>query len=130
MNASTFETTSERRRHRRVPAFCAVELSSADKPKRCGITRDASGRGLRVVTPSRFQVGDDLEVAVYMDGEEVRLTGRAVRVEENAWTSDEPWRYRLSIELDLEIPERALVSAEAFAEHVYAPKEPARRTGA
>lgn len=129
MNASPLETTSERRRHRRVPAFCAVELSSPDKPKRCGITRDASGRGLRVVTPSRFQVGDDLEVAVYMDGEEMRLHGRAVRVEENAWTSDEPWRYRLSIELDGEIPDRALVSAESFAAQIYRPQEPVRATG-
>jgi hypothetical protein len=116
MNATSRQTPSdERRRHRRVPAFCAVELSSADKPKRCGVTRDASGRGLRVVTPSRFEVGDALSVAVYVDGEEMRLTGRAVRVEENGWETDEPWRYRLSIALDEEIPGGALSAAEASA---------------
>ncbi len=112
-------TNAERRRHPRVPAFCAVELSSAEKPKRCGVTRDASGRGLRVVTPSRFQVGDELSLAVYLDGEEMVLSGRAVRIEENGYESDEPWRYRLSIALDEEIPEDALVSASDAASRLF-----------
>lgn len=114
MNAVHHESP-ERRRDRRVAAFCAVELSSAAKPKRAGVTRDACGRGLRVVTPSRFEVGDSLSLAVYMDGEEVRLSGRAVRVEENGYDSDEPWRYRLSIALDDEIPARTLASAAESA---------------
>lgn len=114
MNAVRRESP-ERRRASRVPAFCAVELSSATKPKRAGVTRDASERGLRVVTPSRFQVGDELSLAVYMDGEEVRLSGRAVRIEENGYDSDEPWRYRLSIALDEEIPSRTLASAAESA---------------
>lgn len=112
--------STERRRSPRVPAFCAVELSSAEKPKRCGITRDASGRGLRVVTPSRFAVGDELSLAVYLDGEEMVLSGRAVRIEENGYDSDEPWRYRLSIMLDEELPEEALSSAAESASRLLA----------
>lgn len=111
--------SAERRRHPRVPAFCAVELSSAEKPKRCGVTRDASERGLRVVTPSRFAIGDELSLAVYLDGEEMRLSGRAVRIEENGYDSDEPWRYRLSIALDGEIPEDALTVAADSAARLF-----------
>lgn len=89
-----------RRSYPRIPAILAVELSSAEKPGRCGVTRNASGRGLLIVTPSRFSVGDELTLAVHVGEHKGRVGARVVRVEENGRDSAEVWRYRLAVELD------------------------------
>ena len=92
----------------------AIEVETKDCTQ-LGDAELAEMADLCADAPSRFEVGDSLSLAVYMDGEEVRLSGRAVRVEENGYDSDEPWRYRLSIALDDEIPARTLASAAESA---------------
>lgn len=89
----------QRRKALRVNAVFAVELSSKAKPGRCGVTRNASGSGLLIVTPSRFDVGDELDVAVHVGTQLSRASARVVRVEENRRDSPEVWRYRLAIEV-------------------------------
>ena len=89
----------QRRKVMRVDAIFAVELSSKAKPGRCGVTRNASGSGLLIVTPSRFDVGDEVDVAVHVGTQLSRASARVVRVEENRRDSPEVWRYRLAIEL-------------------------------
>jgi hypothetical protein len=103
---------SERRTKPRVPAYFAVELSSSAKRMRCGVTRNASGLGLLVVTPSRFRPSDELEVAVHADGHRAQLKGRVVRVDENPVSSSELWRYRLGIALEEPLPADILACAE------------------
>jgi hypothetical protein len=78
-----------------LPVVLAVELSSKSKPGRCGVTRNASGKGLLIVTPSRFSVGDELDVAVHVGERSGRSSAKVVRVEENTKESCETWRYRL-----------------------------------
>lgn len=95
-----------------MSAVLAVELSSKDKPQRCGVTRNASEKGLLVVTPSRFAVGDDLSVSVMLGETRGEVAGRVVRVEENPASSDEVWRYRLALELDEALPEKLLAEAK------------------
>jgi hypothetical protein len=103
---------SERRTKPRIPAYIAVELSSATKPMRTGVTRNASRQGLLVVTPSRFKPADTLELNVHVPGFCATLKGRVVRVDENPISSSELWRYRLAIELDEPLPPELLDRAQ------------------
>lgn len=103
----------ERRTDVRTPAYFAVELSSEAKRSRCGVTRNASGQGLLVVTPSRFKPSDELEVAVHVETACTRLKGRVVRVDENPASSPELWRYRLAIMLHDPLPAEILARARA-----------------
>lgn len=109
------EHDESRRKNPRVPAILAVELSSKAKPGRCGVTRNASGKGLLIVTPSRFSVGDALDVAVHVGTQSGRASARVVRVEENDRDSAEVWRYRLAVELDRTLPEALIEEARARA---------------
>jgi hypothetical protein len=102
-------------RQPRLPVVLAVELSSKSKPGRCGVTRNASGKGLLIITPSRFAVGDELDLAVHVGDRSGRASARVVRVEENAKDSCETWRYRLAVELDGALPESLLEEARARA---------------
>jgi hypothetical protein len=102
-----------RRKVPRLPVVLAVELSSKAKPGRCGVTRNASGKGLLIVTPSRFSVGDELDLSVHSGAQSGRVAARVVRVEENAVDSAEVWRYRLAVELDGSLPESLIEEARA-----------------
>jgi hypothetical protein len=113
--SSASSDASQRRRAPRVPAILAVELSSKAKPGRCGVTRNASGKGLLIVTPSRFSVGDELDVSVHVGNQLGRASARVVRVEENGRESTEVWRYRLAVELDAALSEDLLEEARARA---------------
>src|SRR3954463_15545831 len=95
-------------RQPRLPVVLAVELSSTTKPGRCGVTLNASGKGLLIVTPSRFSVGDELKLAIHVGEQSGHVGARVVRVEENGKDSAEVWRYRLAVELDGALPEALL----------------------
>jgi hypothetical protein len=104
-----------RRSAPRIPAVLAVELSSSSKPGRCGVTRNASGTGLLIVTPSRFSVGDELKLSVHVGEQSGHVGARVVRVEVNGKDSAEVWRYRLAVELDGTLPEALLAEAATRA---------------
>lgn len=99
----------------RQPAVLAVELSSEEKTGRCGVTRNASGKGLLIMTPSRFRVGDQLQLSLHVGEASGRVAARVVRVEENGPDSREVWRYRLAVELDGTLSEDLLAAARARA---------------
>ncbi len=103
---------TERRTTPRIPAFFAVELSSPAKRGRCGVTRNASPSGLLIVTPSRFQPDERLELSVHAEGFAAKLGGRVVRIDENPPKSSELWRYRLAVALDEPLPGELLAVAE------------------
>ncbi|MBX3191850.1 MAG: PilZ domain-containing protein [Labilithrix sp.] len=100
-----------RRKVPRLPAVFAVEMSSPSKKRRCGVTRNASRKGMLIVTPSRFQVGDALELEVHGSGLMGRVGARVVRVEENTPDSREVWRYRLAVELEGALSDELLDAA-------------------
>ena len=112
-NVVTDQTPRNARRVPRLPVALAVELSSKAKPGRCGVTRNASGKGLLIVTPSRFDVGEKLELSVHIGSQSGRASARVVRVEENGRDSSEMWRYRLAVELDGTLPESLIDEARA-----------------
>jgi hypothetical protein len=100
-----------RRKVPRLPVVLAVEMSSTEKKGRCGVTRNASRKGLLIVTPSRFTVGDALELEVHASGHMRRVGARVVRVEENTPDSREVWRYRLAVELEGALSDELLTAA-------------------
>jgi hypothetical protein len=89
----------ERRRAERSPAVVLVQL---DQEGRHGVTRDASKQGLLIATRYQFKVGDRLEVTVHAKTGAVKSNAKVVRVEETP--PSEPWRYRLALELEEELP--------------------------
>lgn len=111
LESSSANVIDARRSAPRIPAILAVELSSASKPGRCGVTRNASDKGLLIVTPSRFSVGDELKLSVHVGEQSGHVGARVVRVEENGRDSTEVWRYRLAVELDGTLPEALLAEA-------------------
>lgn len=83
----------------------AVILESGSRTDRVGVTRNVSSQGLLVNTPSRFAVGETLEVAVVgQSPQPARAMGRVVRVEEARPNDRDPWRYRLALALESELP--------------------------
>ncbi len=93
--------SSDRRTLSRQKAFLAVEIDTATRKKRVGVTRDASRRGLLIASPSRFAVGESLDLKVLVPSRgEVALQARVTRVEENPVDSHEMWRWRFAVELD------------------------------
>ena len=107
------ESAKDDRRHdTRAPAIFAVALSSDRKQGRCGVSRNASERGLLVVTASRFTAEDRLEVSVHVGDERAQRCGRIVRIDENSRESQETWRYRLAIELDEPLPPALIERAQ------------------
>lgn len=114
-SASASNDAASRRSSPRVPVTLAVELNSKSKQGRCGVTRNASGKGLLIVTPSRFAVGDELDLAVHVGTQSDRTSARVVRVEENTRDSAEVWRYRLAVELHGKLSDALIEEACARA---------------
>jgi len=113
MNPDSSQNLETRRKGRRLPVILAVEMSSDAKRGRCGVTRNASGKGLLIVTPSHFPIGERLELAVHVPGRAEVARGRVVRIEENSASSAEVWRYSVAVELDGVLPNEMLESAAA-----------------
>ena len=96
---------TERRRISRTHAVFAVKIDSDTRRGRLGVVRDASEKGLLVVTPSSFRPGERLELTVFAGEEEFALSGTVARLDENPFSSSEPWRWRVAISLDQALPE-------------------------
>jgi hypothetical protein len=66
------------------------------------VTHDASERGVLMLTASTLDAGANVEIALKMPGEAEprRVTGRVVRIEENAADPHGLWPHRMAIEFD------------------------------
>lgn len=103
-----------RRRFRRHRVVFPVKVSSQQKPGRLGMCRNGSACGMLMGTPSRFEIGDQLVLSfqVRTDAPENIVTGKIVRVAEEAPNRDH-WCHRLvAIEFDQPRPNLARVFAE------------------
>lgn len=88
----------DRRVCERNRAVMAVEIDAGARKGRVGVTRDTSPSGMLMATPSRFEIGEQLALTLFLSGgrrEHVR--GRVMRIETAGRASNEPWRYRLGI---------------------------------
>ena len=90
---------SDRRTSTRMPATIAVEIDGQSRKGRLGVTRDASQTGLLMATPSRFDIGEELDLKLYVGHDIKHVRGRVARIETNPPRSTEMWRYKLAIQL-------------------------------
>jgi hypothetical protein len=83
----------EKRRDERVEECVVLSVSSREKSGRLGVTRDRSRTGLSFVTPSIFQIGDELTLA--RPGAD-RDVGTVVRIDR---TGEAPMRFAVAVSL-------------------------------
>lgn len=96
----------ERRRAPRETAYVAAEISTGDGKPKLAVLQDASETGIRLLTHTRVEPGDRLEVALQLSAERRLLVAGAVaRVEPLA--PGGPWRFRVGVALDERHPELA-----------------------
>ncbi len=89
----------ERRASPRTRVTIAVGIDGSVRKHRFGVSRDASATGMLVATPSRFEVGEELALTVFLGVSERRhVRGRVIRVEVCPMRSAEMWRYRLALQ--------------------------------
>ncbi len=93
----------ERRTAERVEAIVLVQF---DEQGRHGVTRDVSEKGLLIATRHHFSPGDRVEVTVHAQTGPMKVTARVVRVDETP--PEEPWRYRVAMELSEPLPKDVL----------------------
>jgi hypothetical protein len=90
-----------------------VQINSAERKQRLGVTRDVSESGTRFLSNSKFDVGERLEVTFYVAStrdSSRRAQGEVVRVE--ALPSGLQWRYAMALRFDGSMPEVEPVFAE------------------
>lgn len=95
----------ERRRISRTHAVFAVQIDSDTRRGRLGVVRDASEKGLLMVSPSSFQPGERVSLTVFAGEEEFAVSGTVARLDENSVSSSEPWRWRVAISLEQSLPQ-------------------------
>jgi len=71
------------------------------------ITHDASSRGVLMLTASKLTEGSSVEISLKFPNEPVpkRVTGRVVRVEDNAADPHGLWPHRMAVEFDEPVPD-------------------------
>jgi hypothetical protein len=104
----------ERRRRERHRICFPIQLNGRQKQGRIGLCRNGSATGMLLGTPSRFELGERLELdfRVTSKAEDRRVAGTIVRVDEEKPNRDH-WCHRLiAIVFDEEQPDLADVFAE------------------
>jgi hypothetical protein len=96
MIATASTTSAERRQRARHRVCFPIQLRGERKSGRIGLCRNGSATGMLLGTPSRFEVGErlDLSFRVTSQAPEMRLSGRIVRVAQEARHRDH-WCHRL-----------------------------------
>lgn len=117
-------TDPNRRRNRRFRVCCALAVATASdesgvQEKRFGdrfaIARDLSLDGVLVGTPSRFTVGDRIELLFRAPGgplDETHVRGEVVRVARNESDAAFVWSYLVAVRFE----EPMLMSLESILE--------------
>lgn len=75
-----YVSSEERRAHERKSLRTPIGIDAESRKDRAGITRNMSASGVLFHSPSRFSIGEELELYFRSrDGGEQRYTGRVVR---------------------------------------------------
>lgn len=101
----------ERRRAHRETAYIAAEIMLGEGKPKLAVMQDASETGVRLLTHTRVEKGDALEVALQLSAERrLVVTGHVARVEH--LEPGGPWRFRVGVALDERHPELAEEATE------------------
>ena len=91
----------EKRSSPREPVHLVAEIERDGKQVGCGVSRDANGSGLLLLTHLNLNVGSEVVLKVYVprESEPRRLTGSVVRCEPIKANEGVVWDYRLAVAL-------------------------------
>jgi hypothetical protein len=105
--------SDNRRRSLRHLVVVPVQVDSAERKERLGVTRDVSGSGARFLSNSKFAVGERLQVTFYLSSKpdaSKKRQGEVVRVE--ALPAGLQWRYAMAVRFDESMAEADEVFGE------------------
>ena len=95
---------NRRRANRRI-VVVPVQIDSAQRKQRLGVTRDVSHLGTLFLSNSKFAVGEKLQLILYVSAEARsghKTEGAVVRVEE--LEAGLQWRYAMALRFDRPLP--------------------------
>jgi len=100
----------ERRRRVRHYVYLAAELVVEGTTPRTAITKDISEIGLLLLTRAALQLGQKVDLKIYLPGDEMRavvVRGKVVRLEELSDAEKGIWRDKVAFTFDEPQPELA-----------------------
>jgi hypothetical protein len=100
----------ERRRRVRHYVYLAAELVVEGTTPRTAITKDISEIGLLLLTRAELKMGQEVDLKIYLPGEEMRavvVRGKVVRLEELSDEEKGIWRDKVAFTFDDPQPELA-----------------------
>jgi len=98
--------TSNRRRANRRVVVVPVQIDSAQRKERLGVTRDVSNTGTLFLSNSKFAIGEKLQVTFFVSPDSTngqKTVGEVVRVEQ--LQSGLQWRYAMALRFEQPLPE-------------------------
>jgi len=104
---------SNRRRSERHVVVVPVQIDSAQRKERLGVTRDVSQSGTLLLSNSKFTVGEKLELTFYVSQDPnsaQKAVGEVVRVEQ--LQAGLQWRYGMALTFKIPLPEADRTFAE------------------
>jgi hypothetical protein len=110
----------ERRRRVRHYVYLAAELVVEGTTPRTAITKDISEIGLLLLTRAELKMGQEVDLKIYLPGEEMRavvVRGKVVRLEELSDEEKGIWRDKVAFTFDDPQPELAKEFEKLAAEH-------------
>ena len=105
--------SSDKRTALRHLVVVPVQIDSAERKQRLGVTRDVSKSGARFLSNSKFAIGEKLEVTFYVSSasnSSRKVQGEVVRLE--ALPPGLQWRYAMALRFEDSMPEAEEVFAE------------------
>jgi hypothetical protein len=95
------DDSQERRGATRHNVYIGAEIDIGDGPVRSAITRDASARGLLLLTRTSLEPEQRVRITVFLkEGERRTVGGRVVRQEALDAAENALWRQKVAFELD------------------------------
>lgn len=92
-------TPSERRLHNRYRVHLAVQIDTARRKDRVGVSQDASVCGMLLNTRSVFDLGEEIDLKIHLpvSEDEALVKGHVVRVQPVDPKSPLPFRYLAAV---------------------------------
>jgi hypothetical protein len=94
-------TDEDRRAAQRHNVYIGAEIDAGEGPVRSAITRDASARGLLLLTRAKLDVGQRVKINVFLsEGESRSVHARVVRQDSLDAEENALWRQKMAVEIE------------------------------
>lgn len=111
---------SDRRAAARHNVYIGAEIQTGQGPVRSAITRDGSATGLLLLTRAKLELGQEVQISVFLnEGEQRAVSARVVRQEPLDSDENALWRSKVAVVMsapDADLAKRLEQIAEQQAE--------------